>query len=63
KEVPYRLRQMIGRNATLCGAGDPPCVLPEPTSASRTITTESGVTIRVEPTGTVVDFTAAQSKE
>ncbi len=63
KAVPFRLRQMIGRNATLCGAGDPPCVLPEPTSASRTIKTESGVTIRVEPTGTVVDFTAAQSTE
>jgi hypothetical protein len=54
---------MIGRDATLCGAGDTPCVLPVPSSGGRTIITDTGVTIRVESTGTVVDFTAAQSKD
>lgn len=59
KAFPFRLRQLIGRDATLCGADLPPCGLPAPSAASRTITTPSGVAIRTEPTGTVVDFTAA----
>lgn len=59
KALPFRLRQLVGRNATLCDADGATCVLPDPTAAGRTITTTSGVTIRAEPTGTVIDFTAA----
>ncbi|MDX5403638.1 MAG: hypothetical protein LPK02_15840 [Rhodobacterales bacterium] len=59
KAVPFRLRQLIGRDAILCSEASPPCDLPAPSANSRTITTQSGVTIRAEPTGTVVDFTPA----
>jgi hypothetical protein len=59
KALPFRFRQLIGREATLCTGEDATCVLPAQTAEGRTITTQSGVTIRAEPTGTVVDFTAA----
>lgn len=59
KALPFRFRQLIGRDATLCDSDGATCVLPAPTAEGRTITTASGVTIRAEPTGTVIDFTAA----
>lgn len=61
--LPFRLRQLIGRDAVLCAELANGCGTPASEPNGYAMTTDTGVAIRVTGSGTVVDLSQAEVRE